>query len=57
MAGGTEFYEYGGFLQKSREFIDSIRTGKYRTSSPFSDVLKTMEVLEKIVAQSVLAEN
>ena len=57
VAGGTEFYEYGGFLQKSREFIDSIRTGKYRTSSPFSDVLKTMEVLEKIVAQSVLAEN
>lgn len=55
IANGDEFYEYGGFKQKSREFIDSIRAGVCRTSSPFSDVLKTMRVLETIVAQSVLA--
>lgn len=57
VAGGNEFYEYGGFKHKSREFIDSIRDGKCRTSSSFSDVLKTMRVLETIVAQSVLAES
>ena len=54
VAGGQEFYEYGGFKLKSREFIDSIKVGKCMTSSPFSDVLKTMRVLETIVAQSVL---
>lgn len=55
VAGGSEFFEYGGFKLKSREFIDSIRDGKCMTSSPFSDVLKTMRVLETIVAQSVLS--
>lgn len=54
-AGGTEFYEYGGFKVKSREYVDSILAGKCMTSSPFSDVLKTMRVLETIVAQSVLS--
>jgi len=56
VAGGDEFYEYGGFKLKSREFIDSIRSGECKTSSPFSDVVKTMRVLETIVAQSVLAD-
>lgn len=56
IAGGEEFYEYGGFQLKSREFIDSIKCGKCMTSSPFSDVLKTMRILETIVAQSVLAK-
>lgn len=55
-AGGAEFYEYGGFKRKSREFIDSIRAGESRTSSPFSDVIKTMRALEIIAAQSVLGE-
>ena len=55
VAGGQEFYEYGGFKLKSREFIDSIQAGKCTTSSPFSDVLKTMRVLETIVAQSVMS--
>jgi virulence factor len=55
VAGSDEFYVYGGFKLKSREFIDSIKTGKSMTSSPFSDVLKTMRVLETMVAQSVLA--
>lgn len=56
VAGSDEFYVFGGFRQKTREFIDSIKAGKCMTSSPFSDVLKTMRVLETIVAQSVLAE-
>ncbi len=55
VAGGNEFYEYGGFKLKSEEFINSILAGKSMTSSPFSDVLKTMRVLETIVAQSVLS--
>ena len=55
VAGGREFYEYGGFQLKSREFIDSIRAGKCVTSSPFQDVLKTMRVLETIVAQATLS--
>lgn len=55
VAGGEEFYEYGGFQLKSREFIDSIKTNTCLTSSPFSDVLKTMRVLETIVAQSTLS--
>lgn len=55
VAGGNEFYEYGGFKAKSREFIDSILTGECKTSSPFSDVIKTMRVLETIVAQSVIS--
>ena len=55
VACGQEFYEYGGFKLKSREFIDSIKSGKCMTSSPFYDVLKTMRVLETIVAQSVMS--
>lgn len=56
VAGSSEFYVFGGFKQKSREFIDSIQKGKELTSSPFSDVLKTMEVVESIVSQQVLKE-
>lgn len=45
---------YGGFQAKNREFIDSIKTGKDVTSSPFRDCIKTMEVAEKILAKAVL---
>ncbi|MEO5995184.1 MAG: Gfo/Idh/MocA family oxidoreductase, partial [Chitinophagaceae bacterium] len=44
IAGSPELYIYGGFQRKSREFINSIISGKEETSSPFNDALKTMEV-------------
>jgi virulence factor len=53
VAGGSEFYQYGGFLAKHREFIDALKTGK-QASSHFGDALKTMEVAQKILAQSLL---
>jgi len=53
-AGGDQFYIYGGFRAKSREFIDSLKYGKEVTTSPFRDCLKTMEVAEKILAQALM---
>jgi len=57
VARSEEFHVYGGFLQKSREFIDSIITSKEVTSSPFHDVLKTMEVVETVIAQSIISKS
>jgi virulence factor len=54
-AGGDQFYIYGGFQAKSREFIDSLKYGKEVTTSPFRDCLKTMEVAEKILARALQA--
>ena len=56
VAGSNELYIYGGFQAKNREFIDSIKTGSDRTSSPFRDCVKTMEVAETILAQVLLHE-
>jgi virulence factor len=55
VAGSGELYVYGGFREKSREFVESLRTGREQTSSPFRDCLKTMEVAERILARAVLA--
>jgi len=54
VAGSDEFYIYGGFRAKNREFIDSVKS---RTLPPshFGDGLKTMEIAETILAQSLLA--
>lgn len=54
VAGSDEYYIFGGFRAKNREFIDSLKYGEDVTSSPFRDCLKTMEVAEKILAQSLL---
>jgi len=54
VAGSDKNFVYGGFQAKNREFIDSLKTGKDVTSSPFRDCLKTMEVAEKILAQALL---
>ena len=53
VAGSDEFFVYGGFQAKNREFIDAI---KQRTQPPsnFADAIKTMEVAEKILAQALL---
>jgi virulence factor len=53
-AGSDELYVYGGFQAKNREFIDAVRA-KRQPSSCFADALKTMEVAERILAQSLLA--
>jgi len=55
VAGSGEFYVFGGFQAKNREFIDCLRTGR-QPASNFADAVKTMEVAEKILAQSLLAE-
>lgn len=54
IAGSEELFVFGGFRKKHAEFIDSIATGIDTTSSPFSDVLETMAVVETILAQNLL---
>ena len=54
VAGSDETYVFGGFRQKNREFIDSLKSGKELTSSPFHDCVKTMEVAETILAKALL---
>jgi predicted dehydrogenase len=54
LAGSDQFHVFGGFEAKNREFIDSVKTGSDRTSSPFRDCLKTMEVVEAVLAQAAL---
>ena len=55
VAGSEQLYVYGGFQAKNREFIDCVRLGK-QPASTFQDAVKTMEVAEWILAQSLLAE-
>ena len=53
ISGSDEFYIFGGFQAKNREFIDCLKTGKL-PGSHFGDAVKTMEVAEKIIAQATL---
>ena len=53
VAGSDDFFVYGGFQAKNREFIDALQTGQTPTST-FADALKTMEVAETILAQALL---
>lgn len=55
VAGSAETFISGGFQAKNREFIESLKTGRDVTSSPFRDAVKTMEVAEMILAQALLA--
>ena len=55
VAGSGDFFIFGGFQAKNREFIDCLRAGG-QPASNFADAVKTMEVAEKILAQSLLAE-
>lgn len=54
VAGSDQNYVYGGFRAKNREFIDSLKTGRDVTTSPFRDCVKTMAVAEKILAHALL---
>ena len=53
VAGSDEFYVYGGFQAKNREFIDAVKSGT-QPASCFADAIKTMEVAETILAQALL---
>ncbi len=52
VAGSDEFFVFGGFQAKNREFVDCLKAGR-QPGSNFSDALKTMEVAEKILAQAL----
>lgn len=54
IACSNELFVYGGFQNKSIEFINSLLSGKEQTSSPFSETLKTMEICETILAQALI---
>lgn len=54
IAGSDEFFIYGGFQAKNREFIDAVRSGS-QPSSNFQDALKTMRAAHQILAQATLA--
>ena len=53
VANSDEFFVFGGFQAKHREFIDCLKAGT-QPSSNFSDAVKTMEVAEKILAQALV---
>lgn len=53
VAGSPDLYVYGGFRDKNREFIDAVKYGT-QPGSCFADAVKTMEVAEIILAQSLL---
>ena len=52
-AGSDALFGFGGFRDKSREFLNCVRSGGL-PSSHFGDALKTMEVAEKILARALL---
>ena len=54
IAGSNELFIYGGFQNKTREFISSLLSGKEKTSSSFANTLKTMEICETILAQAMI---
>jgi predicted dehydrogenase len=54
LADSDELTIFGGFLNKHREFIDSILSGEEITSSPFRDTLKTMEICQIILGQELI---
>ncbi|MEM7129931.1 MAG: Gfo/Idh/MocA family oxidoreductase [Chloroflexota bacterium] len=53
VAGSDEIFIFGGFQAKNREFIDAVKSGT-QPPSCFADALKTMEVAETILAQTLL---
>jgi virulence factor len=55
VAGSDEFYIWGGFQAKHRDFIDCVKSGQ-QPESHFGDAVKTMEVADAILAQAHLAE-
>lgn len=55
VAGSPDLYVRGGFLAKSAEFIEAVRSRRL-PSSHFGDAMKTMTVAETILAHDLLKE-
>jgi len=55
VAGSEDFHIFGGFQAKSREFIDSVKSG-LPTGSNFADAFETMRVAETIRAKGLLVK-
>jgi len=53
VAGSDQLYMFGGFFAKNREFIDAVRSHTL-PASHFGDAVKTMEVADRILAQTLL---
>ena len=53
VAGSDQNFIYGGFRNKNREFIDSVKSGVDVCSSPFRDTIKTMRVCHTILAHAL----
>lgn len=53
VAGSTDNFVFGGFRNKNREFIDSLKSGVDTCSSPFRDTIKTMRVCHTILGQAL----
>jgi predicted dehydrogenase len=53
VAGSDAFPVYAGFAGKNREFLDALKNGT-QPGSCFADAVKTMEVVETVLAQSHL---
>lgn len=56
VAESDEFYVFGGFQAKNRQFIDAVKSGT-QPESCFADALKTMEVADTILAQALLGRS
>lgn len=54
-AGKDDRIDFVGFRAKHRQFIDSIKSGREQTGSPFHDAVKTMEVIHTVLAQDQIA--
>lgn len=54
VAGSSELFVFGGFQAKTRDFIDCVKSGG-RPGSNFSDAVKTIDLAERILAQTLLA--
>ena len=52
-AGSADYYNHSGLVNKTRDFIDCCRSKKL-CGSDFGDAYKTMEIAEKILAQTLL---
>jgi virulence factor len=53
VAQSDKNFVYGGFRNKNREFIDSLKSGIDVCSSPFRDTIKTMRVCHTMLAQAL----
>lgn len=54
VANSNDFFVYGGFQAKNREFLEAVRQGTL-PSSHFGEAVKTMDIAHRILAKAALA--